>query len=56
MKFIVDGRTIDEDDIKDTHITNPKEYHIDDMEPFLTIDLKNGEQIITTNTVKIAWE
>lgn len=53
MKIIVDNKILNIDDIAECHCINPHEYHIEDMDVFLEITLKNGEKIVTTNAVHI---
>ena len=52
MKIEVEGREIDFCDIKETLYVNPREYHIDNIKPFLVIVLKSGERIYTNNVFR----
>ena len=54
MYVIIDGRSVDFDDILNATSVNHRDYHIDDMEPFLTITLKSGEKITTTSKVEFS--
>ena len=53
VAVVVDGRVIPVSDIKDVREHDPTKHHIQNMKPFLAIELNSGERVFTENEVKL---
>lgn len=53
VAVVVDGRVIPVSDIKDVRAQDPAKHGIQDMEPYLAIELNSGERVFTENEVKL---